>query len=119
MDFASPDSDYDLRGVHVLPVKQVVSLEDGQQTIDFTEFRENLELDLVTHDVKKFVRLMLKKQWLRAGATLFASNRSQQQMHIRLSKSLANSASRPIIGTIIWALRTLNGNFSISKTLLR
>ncbi len=59
--FPSPDSDYDLRGVHILPVKEVIGLEVGRETIEIAEFRENLELDLVTHDVKKFFAMLLKK----------------------------------------------------------
>jgi len=59
--FPSPDSDYDLRGVHVLPVRDVVGLETGTETIEVSEIRENVELDLVTHDVKKFFKLLLKK----------------------------------------------------------
>jgi predicted nucleotidyltransferase len=31
--FPSPDSDYDLRGVHILPVEEVVGLEPGRETI--------------------------------------------------------------------------------------
>ena len=60
--FPSPDSDYDLRGVHVLPLEQVVGLDDRRG--DHREVRQNedgLEIDLVTHDVKKFFGLMLKK----------------------------------------------------------
>lgn len=59
--FASPDSDFDLRGVHVLPPEEVVGLEVGEETIQVEEFRDGLELDLVTHDVKKFFALVLKK----------------------------------------------------------
>lgn len=59
--FPSPDSDYDLRGVHILPLRQVVGLENGKETIEISEIREDLELDLVTHDAKKFFALMLKK----------------------------------------------------------
>lgn len=59
--FPSPDSDFDLRGVHILPVKEVIGLDIGRETIEIEEIRENLELDLVTHDVKKFFSLMLKK----------------------------------------------------------
>jgi len=57
--FPSPDSDWDLRGVHVLPVREVVGLSAGRETIE-AETREGIEIDLVTHDVKKFVSLMLK-----------------------------------------------------------
>ncbi|MCA1626540.1 MAG: nucleotidyltransferase domain-containing protein [Acidobacteria bacterium] len=59
--FASPDSDYDLRGVHVLPVEEVVGLEPERDTIEASVVREGREIDLVTHDVKKFFRLLLKK----------------------------------------------------------
>ncbi|MEA5627945.1 DNA polymerase beta superfamily protein [Nostoc sp. UHCC 0251] len=59
--FPSPDSDYDLRGVHILPVEQVVGLKTGNETIEVSEVRESLEIDLVTHDVKKFFLMLLKK----------------------------------------------------------
>jgi predicted nucleotidyltransferase len=59
--FPSPDSDYDLRGVHVLPVQEVVGLEIGPETLEVAEERDGLELDLVTHDVKKFFGLLLRK----------------------------------------------------------
>ena len=59
--FPSPDSDYDLRGVHVLPVNEVVGLNEGRETIEGSGFFEGLEVDLVTHDARKFFLLMLKK----------------------------------------------------------
>jgi len=59
--FPSPDSDYDLRGVHVLPVREVVGLDLGTETIEVSEDREGVQLDLVTHDIKKFLGLLLKK----------------------------------------------------------
>jgi predicted nucleotidyltransferase len=59
--FPSPDSDYDLRGVHLLPLTEVVGLEIGCETVQVEEIREGLELDLVTHDAKKFFGLMLGK----------------------------------------------------------
>ena len=59
--FPSPDSDYDLRGVHILPVQEVIGLNPGRETIEVSEVREGLQIDLVTHDVKKFFALLLKK----------------------------------------------------------
>lgn len=59
--FPSPDSDYDLRGVHILPIPEVVGLNLGRETIEVSDLRDNLQLDLVTHDVKKFFGLLLKK----------------------------------------------------------
>jgi hypothetical protein len=59
--FPSPDSDFDLRGAHILPVREVIGLDDGRETIEISNNSEGLELDLVTHDIKKFFGLMLKK----------------------------------------------------------
>jgi len=59
--FPSPDSDFDLRGVHILPVREVIGLDSGRETIEVSEIRDGLEIDLVTHDAKKFFGLLLKK----------------------------------------------------------
>jgi len=59
--FPSPDSDYDLRGVHLLPLKQAVGLNAGRDTIEVSRIDDGLEIDLVTHDLKKFLGLLLKK----------------------------------------------------------
>jgi predicted nucleotidyltransferase len=59
--FPSPDSDFDLRGAHVLPAEAVVGLEEGPDTIEIAERRPELELDLVSHDVKKFFSLLLRR----------------------------------------------------------
>jgi uncharacterized protein len=59
--FPSPDSDFDLRGVHLLPLKEVVGLKTGPETIEKSGVRDGLEVDLVTHDVRKFFGLLLKK----------------------------------------------------------
>lgn len=58
--FPSPDSDYDLRGVHLLPLKELVGLKTGEETISIERLDGRWELDLVTHDAMKFFRLMLK-----------------------------------------------------------
>ena len=58
--FPSPDSDWDLRGVHVLPAEEVLGLALPRETIDSNRIVDGLELDLVTHDVRKFMGLMLK-----------------------------------------------------------
>jgi uncharacterized protein len=51
--FPSPDSDYDLRGVHVLPVWEVVRLDRGRETVESSGIDDGWEIDLVTHDVRK------------------------------------------------------------------
>ncbi|MGO8748158.1 MAG: DNA polymerase beta superfamily protein [Thermoguttaceae bacterium] len=59
--FASPDADFDLRGVHLLPLEQVVGLKTGPETIEKSGIHDGLEIDLVTHDARKFFGLVLKK----------------------------------------------------------
>ena len=59
--FPSPDSDYDLRGCHVLPLREVVGLDTGRETVETSAKDEGFELDLVTHDARKFFGLLLKK----------------------------------------------------------
>jgi uncharacterized protein len=59
--FPSPDSDYDLRGTHVLPLRQVVGLDVKDETVERGGIHDGLEMDIVSHDVRKFFGLMLKK----------------------------------------------------------
>ena len=83
--FPSPDSDFDLRGAHVLPIEKIVGLEVRDETIEqemivppdtSSGLRQPspqrgegnptgeggaLEMDIVSHDVKKFFGLLLKK----------------------------------------------------------
>ena len=59
--FPSPDSDFDLRGVHLLPLNTVVGLESSDETVEKEGIYDELEIDLVTHDALKFFRLMLRK----------------------------------------------------------
>lgn len=59
--FPSPDSDFDLRGTHVLPIERIVGLEVRDETVQDSRVIEGLEMDIVSHDVRKFFRLLLKK----------------------------------------------------------
>ena len=59
--FPSPDSDFDLRGVHLLPLEKVVGMKVGPETVEKSGVWDGLEIDLVTHDARKFFGLMLKK----------------------------------------------------------
>lgn len=58
--FPSPDSDFDVRGVHILPAREVLGLEHGPETFEILGLRNGLDLDLVTHDAMKFFLLLLK-----------------------------------------------------------
>jgi uncharacterized protein len=59
--FPSPDSDWDLRGVHILPPTELLGLKEGPDTLTIEEKSDGFELDLVTHDVKKFFGLLLRR----------------------------------------------------------
>lgn len=59
--FPSPDSDYDLRGAHILPAREALGLLPQQETVEVSGLRDNVEMDLVTHDIRKFFSLMLKR----------------------------------------------------------
>ncbi|MDI3407321.1 nucleotidyltransferase domain-containing protein [Streptomyces cavernicola] len=59
--FPSRDSDVDLRGVHLLPVPALVGLREPEETRSRMWERDAVEMDLVTHDLRKFVRLMLRR----------------------------------------------------------
>jgi len=58
--FASPDSDYDLRGVHVMPASSVIGLDLPRETYEVMDLDAEVEMDLVTHDARKFFLMMLK-----------------------------------------------------------
>ncbi|MFG2513504.1 DNA polymerase beta superfamily protein [Streptomyces sp. NPDC048584] len=59
--FPSRDSDVDLRGVHLLPAAALVGLREPDETRSRMWVRDGVEMDLVTHDLRKFVRLMLRR----------------------------------------------------------
>ncbi|MBC9715282.1 nucleotidyltransferase domain-containing protein [Streptomyces sp. TRM66268-LWL] len=59
--FPSQDSDVDLRGVHLLPTEALVGLREPEETRSRMWVRDGVEMDLVTHDLRKFVRLMLRR----------------------------------------------------------
>jgi predicted nucleotidyltransferase len=59
--FPSPDSDFDLRGAHLLPLEKIVGLDVHDETIEDSRIIEELEMDIVSHDVRKFFGLLLKK----------------------------------------------------------
>lgn len=59
--FPSPDSDFDLRGSHLLPLPRVVGLDVTDETVEDSRVIEGLEMDIVSHDLRKFIGLLLKK----------------------------------------------------------
>ena len=59
--FPSFDSDLNLRGAHVLPLEKVVGLYTEQESLEVHAELAGAEVDLVTHDIKKYFQLLLKQ----------------------------------------------------------
>jgi uncharacterized protein len=59
--FESPDSDWDLRGVFVAPLRAVIGLRSFDETFELHGERDGQELDWVAHDVRKFCQLMTRR----------------------------------------------------------
>ncbi|MCO1594028.1 nucleotidyltransferase domain-containing protein [Micromonospora sp. RHAY321] len=59
--FASVDSDLDLRAAHLLSAEEVVGLRTGPQTLQHAGVRDGVELDVVSHDLLKFAKLLTSR----------------------------------------------------------
>ncbi|MEV6103577.1 nucleotidyltransferase domain-containing protein [Streptomyces sp. NPDC051940] len=59
--FPSDDSDIDLRGCHLLSLREVIGLRAPRETVSRMWDEDGVEMDLVTHDLAKFARLLLKR----------------------------------------------------------
>jgi predicted nucleotidyltransferase len=59
---AAPTSDYDVHGVHLLSLEQVLGLDHPRETVEqkMPYSGDEREIDIVTHDLRKFVLLLLK-----------------------------------------------------------
>ncbi|MFO0830904.1 MAG: nucleotidyltransferase domain-containing protein [Phycisphaerales bacterium] len=57
--FHSPDSDYDLRGMHVTPLREVARLSPPEDTVEVMDKSGATEVDVVTHDIRKYFKLLL------------------------------------------------------------
>ena len=58
--------------MHISPVREVVGLDAGRETVEKSVVREGLEIDLVTHDARKF-SAAAEEERVRVGATLFSA----------------------------------------------
>lgn len=55
--FASPDSDVDLRGAFLLPLRSVLGIQPPAETISIAD-KSVIDLDWVAHDIRKFARML-------------------------------------------------------------
>jgi predicted nucleotidyltransferase len=92
--FPSPDSDFDLRGVHVLPLKEIVGLQTGPETIERSGMYDGIEIDLVTHDAKKFFSLLQRKNGYVLEQVLSPLIVHTTPEHVELKKIAAQCVTR-------------------------
>lgn len=59
--FPSADSDFDLRGSHLLPGELFWGIDDPQETVEPKVESEAGLVEVVSHDLRKFIRLLLKR----------------------------------------------------------
>jgi len=59
--FPSRDSDLDFRGAHIHPLEDCFKLEGVKETVEISKIIDGCEVDLVTHEIKKFFGLLLKR----------------------------------------------------------
>jgi uncharacterized protein len=59
--FPSPDSDFDLRGSHLLPGTDFWGLKEPRETLELACETPAGLVEIVTHDLRKFLRLLLKR----------------------------------------------------------
>lgn len=59
--FSSPDSDFDVRGCHLMSLEAALSIAPQKETVEYTAIEGGREIDFVSHDAAKFFQLMLKK----------------------------------------------------------
>ena len=58
--FPSADSDVDLRGCHQFPLRDVVGLDVPNQTLEEDTVIDGTEVELVSHEVAKYLRLLVR-----------------------------------------------------------
>ena len=58
--FPSPDSDVDLRGTFAVPLETVLGLDTPQGTLEPKGMVRGVEVELVGHEIAKYLRLLIK-----------------------------------------------------------
>jgi hypothetical protein len=57
--FPSKDSDFDVRGAHVIKTKEMFHFSKPNDTIEITETVDSKKIDLVSQEIEKFLGLMI------------------------------------------------------------
>jgi predicted nucleotidyltransferase len=58
--FASPDSDIDMKGIHIVPTEQLLTLKPEARPFDRLEVYQGTECDLTTNEVAQALAMLLQ-----------------------------------------------------------
>ncbi len=125
--FPSQNSDWDIRGAHLLPLSDVLGMKESKDVYEFMEFVDEVEIDLVSYDLKKFCNLIRKKngnvlEQLASPLTILNSSEGEQlrdiarrsltKHHIGHYRGMAKNRFRsfqkdPVLKTGLYAIRAL------------
>lgn len=126
---AAPDSDFDVRAMHVLPARDVVGLRAPAETLAYTGHREGLDFEFLSHEMKKVCLMLLKKngnvleqilsplvvrttpahEELKGIALACATTHMAHHFlsHARMQWSLFEERDPPRVKSLLYALRVL------------
>jgi predicted nucleotidyltransferase len=136
--FPSQDSDIDLRGCHKAPLASLVGLRPPPDTDEASEDLSGVEVDLVSHEVGKYLRLLCRDnglvlenvfsplvvcgasflEWLRPLARRCATRGCYQHYHGFLSgrlKQLEKESVKPL-KTLLYAYRVALSGVHLLRT---
>src|SRR3954452_8815703 len=68
--FPSPDSDFDLRGAHILPLEKIVGLNISGETVEDSRVIQGLEMDIRDARCQKVLWHVAEEEWLCPRTTL-------------------------------------------------
>ena len=135
---AGEDSDYDLRGCHVLPAAQVLGLRAPPDTLAYTAHRDGLDLELLSNDLLRLALMLLKKngntlehvfsplvvlatpdhEELKDAARGCASTHMARHFasHAAMQWELALERDPPTVKAVLFALRALLAGTHLMQT---
>ena len=95
--FESEDSDYDLRGAHIAPLREVLALPaymKAQETVEISEPKGPGSEEMVTHEIGKFLDLMVRKGGSLVEHILSPLVVATSPLHASLARLAPNVVSR-------------------------
>lgn len=135
---ATPESDCDVRAMHVLPARDVVGLRPPREIVAYTGHRDGLDFELVSHEMRAVCLMLLKKngnvfeqifsplvvrttpehEELKAIARECASTHMAHHFlsHARLQWSLFQERDPPRVKGLLFSLRVLLTGLHLMRT---